>query len=227
MYIGEIIKKYRDENKLSQRTFAARTSLSPSYINTLEKVYNPKTGKPYSITTDAAQDLSKAMRMPMQDLLDQLNDSQEFSINNNRSIRIPVLGKIPAGIPVEMVEDIIEGEFEDISEDMLKGDKQYFALKIDEENGHSMEPDYKPGDVLIVLKQECCENGDDCIVAINGDDATFKKVYKYESGITLQPINTSQYQPIFFSNQEIIDKPVKVLGIVVEFRRKTKRRENL
>ena len=54
MYIGEIIKKYRNDNNVSQRTFAARTSLSPSYINTLEKMFNPKNNKPYSVTTDAA-----------------------------------------------------------------------------------------------------------------------------------------------------------------------------
>ena len=34
MYIGEIIKEYRTNNKISQRAFASRTSLSPSYINT-------------------------------------------------------------------------------------------------------------------------------------------------------------------------------------------------
>lgn len=43
MFIGEIIKEYRTANNLSQRAFASRTSLSPSYINTLEKIYNPKT----------------------------------------------------------------------------------------------------------------------------------------------------------------------------------------
>lgn len=43
MYIGEIIKEYRTIKKLSQRAFASRTTLSHSYINTLEKIYNPKT----------------------------------------------------------------------------------------------------------------------------------------------------------------------------------------
>lgn len=138
----------------------------------------------------------------------------------NMNINIPVLGQIPAGIPMEMIEDI--GEFESISEDMLKGGKEYFALKIDEENGHSMEPEYKPGDVLIVLKQDTCENGDDCIIAVNGNDATFKRVLKNENGIILQPLN-SNYPPIIYSNDDIISKPVKILGVVVEFRR-TKRK---
>lgn len=81
MYIGEIIKNYRTENNISQRAFAERTSLSPSYINTLEKVYNPKNGKPYSVTIEVATELSKAMFMSIQDLLFLINNDQGFIIN--------------------------------------------------------------------------------------------------------------------------------------------------
>ena len=73
MYIGEIIKEYRTNNRISQRAFASRTSLSPSYINTLEKVFNPKTGKPYSVTTDVADEIAKAMNMSIEELLSKLN----------------------------------------------------------------------------------------------------------------------------------------------------------
>lgn len=84
------------------------------------------------------------------------------SHNINKYTRIPVLGRIPAGIPVEMVQDIID--YEDISEDMLRGGKEYFALKV---SGESMYPEYLNGDVLIVLKQNDCESGQDAIVAVN------------------------------------------------------------
>ena len=77
MFIGEIIKQYRITNHISQRAFAARTSLSPSYINTLEKIYNPKTKKPYSITTDVAKEISNALFIPMEQLLAMLDDTQE------------------------------------------------------------------------------------------------------------------------------------------------------
>lgn len=127
--------------------------------------------------------------------------------------RIPVLGRIPAGIPVEMVQDIID--YEDISEDMLRGGKEYFALKV---SGESMYPEYLNGDVLIVLKQNDCESGQDAIVAVNGDDATFKRVYKLNGGITLQPLNNS-FMPTFYSNDDIVNKPVKILGIVKQIRR--------
>lgn len=83
MYIGEIIKEYREINKLSQRAFASRTTLSPSYINTLEKIYNPKTNKPYSVTTDVANEIAKAMQMSIEELLSKINNNQEFTTSNS------------------------------------------------------------------------------------------------------------------------------------------------
>jgi len=94
MFIGEIIKNYRTKYKISQRAFASRTSLSPSYINTLEKIYNPKTNKPYSITTDAASEIAKAMNMSIEELLNVLDDQQEFEVNSVPTYRIPILNII-------------------------------------------------------------------------------------------------------------------------------------
>lgn len=96
MYIGEIIKNYRTKNKLSQRAFASRTSLSPSYINTLEKIYNPKTGKPYSVTTDVALEIAKAMFISIEDLLNMLDKNQEFIVNN----KVDKLGNPVTSIPI-------------------------------------------------------------------------------------------------------------------------------
>lgn len=152
----------------------------------------------------------KAIELDMEHIDDFQNIISE-PINNNT--KIPVLGSIPAGIPMEMIEDIVD--WEDISEEMLKGGKQYFALKI---KGDSMFPEYLNGDVIIVLKQDDCESGQDCIVAVNGDDATFKRVFKTDNGITLQPLNNS-YMPMFYSNDDVLNKPVKILGVVKQIRR--------
>ena len=127
--------------------------------------------------------------------------------------RIPVLGKIPAGIPIEMIEDVID--YEDISEEMLKGDREYFGLKV---SGDSMTPKYLDGDVLIVQKAEDCESGQDCIVMVNGNDGTFKRVIKNKTSIILQPLNPN-YEIKFYSNDEIEKLPIKILGVVKEIRR--------
>lgn len=213
MLLGDIIKQYRSEHNLSQRDFAKKCELSHTYIAALEKKVDSRSGKKIAPTVDAVKNISRALNMPLQELLNIIDDEQEFIVNQNKSIRIPVLGRIPAGVPIEMIEDIID--YEDISEDMLKGGKEYFALKI---SGDSMYPEYLDEDVIIVLKQNDCENGQDCVVAVNGDDATFKRVYKLNGGITLQPLN-NQYLPVFYSNEDIIDKPVKILGIVKQIRR--------
>lgn len=213
MLLGDIIKQYRSEHNLSQRDFAKKCELSHTYIAALEKKVDARSGKKIAPTVDAVKNISKGLNMPLQELLNIIDDEQEFIVNQNKSIRIPVLGSIPAGIPMEMIEDIVD--WEDISEEMLKGGKRYFALKI---KGDSMFPEYLNGDVIIVLKQDDCESGQDCVVAVNGDDATFKRVFKTDNGITLQPLNNS-YMPIFYSNDDVLNKPVKILGVVKQIRR--------
>ena len=130
--------------------------------------------------------------------------------------RIPVLGIIPAGIPIEAIEDVLD--YEDISPEMLNGGKEYFALKI---KGDSMSPNYLDGDVVIFLKQDYAENNDDCCVYVNGYDATFKKIrINNNTGIlTLQPINSS-YEPLFFNEEQIKNLPVRIIGKAIEIRRK-------
>ncbi len=135
-----------------------------------------------------------------------------YSNQRQEYVRIPVLGSIKAGIPQEAIEEIID--FEDIPESYTTGGREYFALKI---NGDSMAPRYQHGDIIIVRKQETCDSGKDCVVLVNGDEATFKRVIRHRGGITLQPLNPT-YPPMYYNNEEIETKPVKILGVAVELR---------
>ena len=130
-----------------------------------------------------------------------------------QSVRIPVLGRIAAGIPLEMIEDVVD--WEEIDADTAKLGP-IFALKVE---GHSMEPRILDGDVVIIHQQEDAESGDIVIASVNGDDATCKRLRKFKDGIELIP-NNPAYAPMFFSNQEITNKPVKILGKVIELRGK-------
>lgn len=137
---------------------------------------------------------------------------------DDKSVRIPVLGSVPGGIPVEAIEDIVD--WEEIPQAMCAGGKEYFALEV---KGDSMWPDYLPGDVVIVRKDPCCESGDVCVVYVNGYDATLKQVKFGEDGsITLVPKNQS-YPPRTYSPEEAADLPVAICGVVVELRRKIKK----
>ena len=144
---------------------------------------------------------------------DDPNPVQTESVEKRKTaIRIPVLGRVPAGIPLEAIEDIID--FEEIPADMVRGDSEYFGLRV---SGDSMYPKYLEGDIIIVRRQDTCENGQDCVVYVNGYDATLKTVYLLDNGgIRLQPVNP-QYAP---KSYFVGDEPVSIAGVVVELRRK-------
>ncbi len=126
---------------------------------------------------------------------------------------IPVLGYVRAGIPIEAVEDILD--YEEISADMAsKG--EHFALSI---KGDSMEPKISEGDVVIVRKQNIVENGELAVVLVNGNDATVKKFYMNDNGVTLISTNPS-YEPFYYSKEQVDSLPVQIIGKVVELRAK-------
>lgn len=129
------------------------------------------------------------------------------------SIRIPVLGNVAAGIPIEAITDIID--WEEISADMGRTG-QFFGLKV---KGDSMQPRIAEGDVLIVRCQPDAENGDIVVVQVNGNMATCKKLHKHSGGVTLVSLNPI-YEPMSFTNEEIESMPVVVIGKVVENRAK-------
>jgi len=128
--------------------------------------------------------------------------------------RIPVLGSISAGVPIEASEDIVGYEY--LSE-KYKGDGcTYFALRV---QGRSMEPTIMDGDTVIVRQQPTVESGEIAVVLINGDSATAKEVKESPEGITLIGHNAAVYSPHPYSNKEIEELPVMILGKVIEIRR--------
>lgn len=201
--IGERIKEARKSAGLTQLELAKKTELSRSYIGDIEKDrYNP------SVST--LQLIATATNTPLEDLL----PSTKTVSLAGRGVRIPVLGRVVAGIPIEAVEEILDYE-EITSELAATGD--FFALKI---RGHSMEPRMLDGDVVIVRRQDDVDSGDVAIVLVNGNEATVKRIKKQEDGITLIATNTCVYEPHFYSNKEIAELPVRILGRVVELRGK-------
>lgn len=138
-----------------------------------------------------------------------------LSSDRRKIARIPVLGRVAAGIPIEAIENIEDYEERYIS--VLEDPHDYFALRI---VGHSMEPRIWDGDVVIVHKQDDVDSGQIAVVLVNGDDATVKQLKKSSSGITLIGLNPTVYSPHFYTADEVISLPVRILGLVVEVRGK-------
>lgn len=217
------LKKALEYNNLKPVDLANITGINKSLIsNYLSGNFKAKQDKVNLIaeTLDVSEGWLMGYDVDMD--RDWLPDDNELNIDNAyyietnvKTAKIPLLGKVPAGIPIEAIEDILG--YEEIPYNLAKRGK-YFALKID---GDSMFPDYKTGDVIIVKQQPDCESGDDCVVMVNGDDATFKRVIKQENSIILKPLNNI-YEPYYFNENEIITKPVRIIGIAIEVRRKLK-----
>lgn len=127
-------------------------------------------------------------------------------------VKINVYSRVPAGIPLEVIDDIVDTE--EIPEEWTSGGREYFATIV---CGDSMYPKYIEGDVIIVRKQPTCDSGQDCVVYVNGYEATLKKVIRLnDGGIRLQPFNTSYPPKTYYPN----DEPISIAGVVVEIRRK-------
>lgn len=126
---------------------------------------------------------------------------------------IPLLGSVPAGTPIEAIEDI--EEYIDIYPRFVKHG-ELFALRV---QGDSMEPDLHHGDIVVIEKQEFVENGDIAVVRVNGEDVTLKRVKLTAKGLMLVPSNPA-YDPVYFDSDQIASLPVTIIGKVIELRRR-------
>lgn len=127
------------------------------------------------------------------------------------TVKIPLLGNIAAGQPIEAIENVEDYVY--ISEDMARRGT-YFALKV---KGNSMEPRIYEGDIAIIRHQGSVNSGEIAAVKVNGDDVTLKKVEYVKDGVKLIGLNPS-FTPLFYTTAECVQKPLTVLGKLVEVR---------
>lgn len=203
------LKKLRENRGMTQAELGKALDISPSAIGMYEQGRRiPDISTLKKISSFFSVSVDYLIENNLQ------NDANKTPPSSGKGIRIPVLGRVVAGIPIEAVEEILD--YEEITPE-LAATGEFFALKV---KGHSMEPRILEGDVVIVRKQEDVESGDIAIVLVNGNEATVKRVKKQEDGITLIANNISVYEPHYYSNKEIEELPVRILGKVVELRGK-------
>lgn len=195
------LKKQREKWGLTLDEVAEYVGVSKSTVSRWES------GGIANMRRDRIYLLSKILKIDPTDLM----FAEENSVKDKQ--RVPVLGYVCAGIPIEAVEEILD--YEEITPEMAR-QGEYFGLKI---KGDSMEPKFSEGDVVIVRKQSTVDNGQIAVVLVNGGDATVKRFYRSEAGIQLVATNPA-YEPLFFTPAEVESKPVKVIGKVVELRAK-------
>ncbi len=195
------LKQLRHERGYSQQKLAQKLNVSRSTV----AMWETGSSEP---SLQMIQRIADVLSVSVAELFGEPADPSA-----HKGILIPVLGCVQAGLPNEAVEDVLD--YEEITPE-LASTGEFFALRV---RGDSMEPRMVEGDVVIVRKQDDADSGDIVVALVNGDEATIKRLKKRPEGILLIA-NNPAYEPMFFSNREIRELPVRVIGKVVELRAK-------
>ena len=225
--IGARIRQRREELGLTLEELGDQLSLNKSTIMRYESGEVQKIKLPIlqslaqaldvdpnwlALKTDVAEPYYKRT-IPTAAYLMGWEEDESTATSSPNAVKIPVLGRVAAGLPITAVENILD--YEEIPHS-LAATGEFVALQI---KGQSMEPRIYEGDIVIVRVQPTAETGDLAVVIVNGDEATVKKIKILPEGILLQPFNPT-YQPMFYSCSDIENKPVRIFGKVVELRAK-------
>lgn len=204
MNIGQRIKEKREQRRMTLDELSKLVGVTRQTLSRYE------TGVINNIPSDMIENIASALRTTPAQLM---GWDDEGTQKKPAGVKIPVLGCVPAGIPLEAIECIID--YEEIPVEMARTG-EFFGLQI---KGDSMAPRILDGDVVIVKRQPTVESGEIAIIMVNGDDATCKRVMHHENGLSLVSNNTS-YPPRYFTAQEVERLPIQVIGKVVELRGK-------
>ncbi|SMC38059.1 repressor LexA [Papillibacter cinnamivorans DSM 12816] len=203
---GDKLKKIRMERHLSQEELAAILGTSKQVISRYEN--NQRTPK-----VTIANEYAAKLNLPLEYLID--NQDQRFPSNAIpyvRGRRLPILGSIPAGVPILAVENIEGYDYADVPEG-----ENYFFLRVKGDsmiNAHIFD-----GDLVLVKAQDCAESGNIVVCVVNGDEATLKRFTKQGNMVILQPEN-SAHQPILVSCKDFDNGFAHIVGIAKEVKHK-------
>ncbi len=127
----------------------------------------------------------------------------EFEDKNEDLVKVPLLGKISCGNPIEAIEQ--PDEFFDLPASLIPPKETIFTLKC---SGDSMiNVGIYDGDFVIVQKQKVARNGDIVVALTEDNEVTLKTFYKEKDHVRLQPENDA-LEPIILNNCTILGKAI-------------------
>lgn len=214
--LGNYLKKLRNEKHLSLREVNYITDISYTHLNMIENGKRNVTPALLRVLADlyCTDYLDLYEKAGYIDLIDDEKKSNyRLDELGNPVVEIPLIGQVKAGYDY-LAQENWEGTI-NVEKSLVGDGSEYFALKV---KGDSMAPVFIEGDIVIVKKQNDCENNEIAIVIVNGDEGTIKKIRKSDAGIMLQPLNPA-YAPMIYSNKEIKTIPIKIAGVVKQLKR--------
>ena len=161
---------------------------------------SPRSGQKYLEALENAGYLEKSSKSRGLKLLSLFGTKQQLM---SSVINLPILGRIAAGAPLELVEQTGETETLAVPRHLV-GRKPCYVLQV---KGDSMIDDHiMSGDFIVIEENKTAENGQVVVALINNNQATLKRFYREKDRIRLQPANSSM-KPIYV-------KDVAVQGVV-------------
>lgn len=193
---SDVFKKLRIKNKYTQEDIANKFDMTKTGISYWEN------GKSEP-SLEVIEKLAELFNVSIDYLLGNSDTENDYGIMYNRT---NVIGVIPAGVPIEAIEDII-GEIEYPSR---FANKEVFALQI---KGDSMNKVLPDGCIGLFEKTSTLENGEIGAIMVNGDDATVKKFYRLTDSYVLEPVSFNPEQhPLIIKDGTT---PVSVIGRLI------------
>ena len=191
---GEMIKYYRKKLGLTQEELGNYVGVQKSAIAKYEN------GRIENLKRTTIEKLSELFDILPSELLG------ISATNNVMTNTTNVIGVVPAGTPLEAIEDII-GEIEYPSR---FANKEVFALQI---KGDSMNKVLPDGCIGLFEKTSTLENGEIGAIMVNGDDATVKKFYRLTDSYVLEPVSFNpEHHPLIIKDGTV---PVSAIGKLI------------
>lgn len=215
MAIDKNIKILRDKYSLSQKELALIAGVTDKAVSTWESgLKEPRMG--------AIQKLADHFGLKKSNIIEEDGMDQSFGstpLKEDVHVQqpcalIPILQGSVTSATLKLSCEA--AEYIEISKE-LAASGEFFALPVPD---NSMEPRICQGDIVIVRKQQAIGSGDIALVSINGENASIKKITVQKAGITLIGFNLTAFEPISYTNAQIKNMPIKILGKVVELRAK-------
>ena len=207
MTTGERIKQLRKEHKLTQEELGAKIGVQKAAIQKYEK------GTVTNIKKESLIKLAQILDTTPEYILgwDNLPSNIE-PVDENEFVKIPVVGRVAAGISCFAENNIVD--YETVLKSDIRGGEQYAFLKV---VGDSMYPMLMENDLVLVRCQTSVDSGSLAVVIVDGEDGVIKKVVYGDDFIELQSINP-MYPPRRFEGADVTR--IRVFGLVKEVKRK-------
>ena len=179
----------------------------------------PDIAEVLGVTKSAVNAYFMGNKMPRMDRIKKLADHFGCNVSDlvdDKSIEdqvtavaIAVLGTVPAGVPIEAIQDILG--YEEIPK-IMADTGEFFCLRVE---GNSMYPLLYSGETIVIKKQETADNGDIIVALVDNEETTVKRLKKVSDGIILEAENP-EYNSLYFNEKQIQNEKVKIIGKAVE-----------